>query len=150
MCDFALPEMKVASFEFASQNWVIKYWFLTENHDASALVRRREGVSLGSSKSTRTGDENDKENPKLRGPRAATNVASTGFRILSFPVGRLVIWIDTELLTRFDVFILEVSVLLVTEYQCITCFIRNSRRCIAPTHTRNCPLAHEYKKGDLH
>ena len=144
MCAFALPEMKAANFEFALQNWAIRCWFPTENHEASSLVRRREGISLvDSSKSTRTGDENDKENPKLRGPRAATNVASTDFRMLSFPVGRLVIWIDTELLTSFDVFILEVSVLLVTEYQSITCFIGNSRRCIARTHTHCCPLARE-------
>ena len=126
----------------------MRCYVLTENHEASSLVRRREGVSLESSKSTRTGDENDKENPKLRGPRAATNVASTDFRMLSFPAGVLVIWIDTELLTSFDVFILAVYVLLAIEYQSITCFIGNCIYRIAHTHTHthNCPLTRELTK----
>ena len=120
--------------------------FLTENHEASSLVRRREGISLvDSSKSTRTGDENDKENPKLRGPRAATNVASTDFRMLSFPAGILVIWIDTESLTSSDVFILEVSVILATEHQSVIPFIGNAMHCFphAHTHKKNCQPTRE-------
>ena len=116
--------------------------FLTENHEASSLVRRREGISLvDSSKSTRTGDENDKENPKLRGPRAATNVASTDFRMRSFPAGILVIWIDTESLTSSDVFILEVSVILATEHQSVILFIGNAMHCFPHAHTHTKKLS---------
>ena len=116
--------------------------FLTENHEASSLVRRREGISVvDSSKSTRTGDENDKENPKLRGPRAATNVASTDFRMLSFPAGILVIWIDTESLTSSDVFILEVSVILATEHQSVIPFIGNAMHCFPHAHTHKKKLS---------